>query len=202
MGRITAQDIRDREFKQSPLGYNRDQVNQFLDELAEELEKLIQESNTIHLENKEARLVLKTYLNVEDSLKETLLVAQKTARETQRNAQNEADTILHKANNEKDALLFSAKEDLSMIQNDIQRLHVKRDAMLIKLKSILRTNLELLDDEFSDDEGVNEMLHETVTAGNERILDFSKSDMLVEDLSDEDEQPEIIIDETVDFREE
>ncbi len=201
MGRLTPQDIREHEFKQSPLGYNRDQVNQLLDEVAEELETLIRESNAIHLENKEARLVLKTYMNVENSLKETLLMAQKTAQETQRNAQNEADTILHKANTERDALLFSAKEDLSLVQNEIQRLHAKRDAMLIKLKSILRSNLELLEEEFSEDDGVDEMLNETTVLDNERIVDFSKTDMVVEDLPDENPPSEIITDDVIDFEE-
>ncbi len=87
MGRLTPQDIKDQEFKQSPLGYSKDQVNDFLEKIADELETLIRESNEIHLENKEARLALTTYRNVEDRLKETLLLAQKTAQETLKNAQ-------------------------------------------------------------------------------------------------------------------
>ena len=115
MGRLTPQDIRDQEFKQSPLGYSKDQVNEFLEELADELETLIRESNEILVENKEARLALTTYMNVEDSLKETLLLAQKTAQETLKTAQNEADTVLRKANTEKEALLFTAHQDIAQI---------------------------------------------------------------------------------------
>jgi len=108
MGRLTPQNIREQEFKQSALGFNRDQVNEFLGEIAEELETLIREANELHVENKEARLTLQTYLNVEDSLKETLLLAQKTGQETIRSAQGEADIIVRKANTERDALLFTA----------------------------------------------------------------------------------------------
>ena len=177
MGRLTPQDIRDQEFKQSPLGYSKDQVNEFLEELADELETLIRESNEIHVENKEARLALTTYMNVEDSLKETLLLAQKTAQDTLKNAQNEADTVLRKANTEKEALLFTAHQDIAQIQNDIRKLQAQRDSMLIKLTSSLRSNLEVLEEEFSNKDDQESFAGDT-GLGEERIVDFSKKSIL------------------------
>ncbi len=192
MGRLTPQDIRDLEFKQSPLGYSKDQVNDFLETVADELETLIRESNDIHSENKEARLALTTYMNVEDSLKETLLLAQKTAQETLKNAQNEADTIIRKANTEKEALLFSAHQDISQIQNDIRSLQAQRDAMLTKLKSSLRSNLEVLEEEFSNKDE-QESLAGATRLGDERIVDFSKNDLIIDDLPPDHDEPDIHI---------
>ncbi len=199
MGRLTPQEIRDHDFKQSPLGYSRDQVQQFLDEVAKELEALIRESNEIHVEKKEALLLLQTYKNVEDNLKETLLLAQSAARETLRNAQNEAETVIRKANLEKEALLFSAKEDLSRVRNEIRKLQSHRDLILIKLKNGLRTNLEILETEFSGEEDVEKSFANAEPFSDERIVDFSKPDMLVDDLPPENEEPEIIIDDAEDF---
>ncbi|NQV49805.1 MAG: DivIVA domain-containing protein [Candidatus Marinimicrobia bacterium] len=199
MGRLTPQEIRDHDFKQSPLGYSRDQVQQFLDEVAKELEALIRESNEIHVENKEALLLLQTYKNVEDNLKETLLLAQNAARETLRNAQNEAETVIRKANLEKEALLFSAKEDLSRVRNEIRKLQSHRDLILIKLKNGLRTNLEILETEFSGEEALEKSFANAEPFGDERIVDFSKPDLLVDDLPPENEEPEIIIDDAEDF---
>ena len=192
MGRLTPQEIRDQEFKQSPLGYNKDQVNEFLEEMADELETLIKESNEIHAEKKEAQLTLTTYMNVEDSLKETLLLAQKTAQETIRNAQNEANTIARKANTEKEALLFAAHQDLSEIQKQIRRLLAQRDSILVKLKSSLRSNLEILEEEFSNRDD-NESFSGDSVLSNERIVDFSKNDLTVEDLAQASTEPEINI---------
>lgn len=192
MGRLTPQDIRDQEFKQSPLGYSKDQVNDFLVGIADELETLIRESNELHLENKEARLALTTYGNVEDSLRETLLLAQKIAQETLKTAQNEADIIVRKANTEKEALLFAANQDISQIQNDIRKLHTQRDAMLIKLKGSLRTNLEVLEEEFSSSDDQHSFTGDA-GPGDERIVDFSKNDLIIDDLPQEDVAPEINI---------
>lgn len=192
MGRLSPQDIRDQDFKQSPLGYSKEQVNEFLEEMADELETLIKESNDIHAENKEVRLALKTYMNVEDSLKETLLLAQKTAQETLKNAQEEADVVLRKANTEKEALLFAAQQDLSEIKKEIRRLLVERDAILVKLKSSLRSNLEALEEAFSNRDEQESLLDDAVL-GDENIVDFSKHDLTVEDLPPVPDEPEISI---------
>ena len=190
MGRLTPQDIKDREFKQSPLGYSKDQVNDFLEEIAVELETLIRESNELHMENKEVRLELTTYKNVEDSLKETLLLAQKTAQETLKNAQNEADIIIRKANTEKEALLFAVNQDISQIQNELRKLQSQRDLILIKLKNSLRSNLEVLEEEFSNkDDQVS--VEGDGRLGDERIVDFSKNDLIIDDLPQEHDDPEI-----------
>lgn len=190
MARLTPQEIREHEFKQSALGFSREQVHDFLDQVAQELEALIRESNEIHAENKEARLTLKTYMNVEESLKETLLLAQKTAQETLRSAQTEADTILRKAKTEKDALLFTAKEDLHEVQAEIRDLEVRRNEMLIKLKSLLRSNLEVLEEATPAGDEIRDSTAHSLSLGDERIIDFSQSDLVVDDL-DEADEPEI-----------
>jgi len=192
MGRLSPKDIRDQDFKQSPLGYSKEQVNEFLEEISEEVETLIKESNDLHTENKEVRLALKTYMNVEDSLKETLLLAQKTAQETLKNAQEQADVVLRKANTEKEALLFAAQQDLSEIKKEIRRLLVERDAILVKLKSSLRTNLETLEEAFSNRDEQESLLDDAVL-GDENIVDFSKHDLTVEDLPPVPDEPEISI---------
>ncbi len=192
MGRISPQEIRDYEFKQSPLGYSKDQVNQFLGEIADEMETLIKESNEIHVDIKALEMTLKTYTNVEDSLKETLVLAQKTAQEAISNAHEEAETIRRKASTEREALLFSANEDLSAIKHEIRKLYGQRDSILVKLKNSLKTNLEVLEDMFSDTES-DAPNQAPADLQDERIVDFSKSDLVVEDLMQEEESSDIEI---------
>jgi len=199
MGRLSPKDIRDQEFKQSPLGFSKDQVNQFLGEIADELETLIQESNAIHVENKEALLALSTYKNVEESLKETLLLAQKTAQDTLKNAQNEAAIIIRKANTEREAQLFDAREALTQIQKEIRRLQARRDVILLKLKRHLQSNLDALEDEFPDKEDDQDSFSRASASNDERIVDFSKNDLIMEDMAQASSAPEINIPDDEDF---
>lgn len=190
MGRLTPQEIRDQEFKQSALGYSKEQVAEFLDAVAEEIETLGQEMNTLFQELKEAKLALQTYANVEASLKETLVQAKAAAQETLKNAQDEAENIQRKALVDKDALLFSAKEDLAAMQNEIRQLKAKRDEMLTRLKSLLRSNLDVLSDSFPDREASTAPLEDDLNIVDEQIIDFSKADMSMDDLPLEP-QPEL-----------
>lgn len=190
MARLSPQEIREQEFKQSALGYSKEQVAEFLDAVAEELETLSRELNQIHQENKEARLALQTYSNVEEALKETLTQAKATAQDTMQTAQAEADNLLRKAQVEKDALLFTAKEDLASIQAEVRELRAKRDEMITRLKSILRSNLEVLGDAIPDAEPIVDRSGETLNMAEEQIVDFSQADLSVEDLpADPDPEP-------------
>lgn len=182
MGRLTPQDIRDQEFKQSALGYSKEQVAEFLNAVAEEVETLGQEMNTLFQELKETKLALQTYANVEESLKETLVQAKATAQDTLKNAQDEAENIQRKALVDKEALLFSAKEDLAGMQNEIRQLRAKRDEMLTRLKSLLRSNLDVLTDNFPEKETSALPNDDDLNMVDEQIIDFSKADMSVQDL--------------------
>jgi len=192
MGRLSPQEIREREFKQSALGYSREQVQGFLAEIADELGTLTREYNEIHQKYKEALLALQTYSNVEESLRTTLVQAQENARKSLNNAQDEADNILRKAQTEKDALLFSAKEDLAAIQSDIRHLKAQREAMLTKLKSILRANLDVLNESYLETETIAGPLNNTDGQNEETIVDFSKSDLIIEDLPEDNEASDTI----------
>ena len=78
---ITPLDIQNKEFKKSFRGYKESEVDQFLDEIIEDYEKLYKEN----IELKDKILILteqiKQYNNLEETLKDTLIVAQSTADE-------------------------------------------------------------------------------------------------------------------------
>jgi len=133
-------------------------------------------------------------------LKETLLLAQKTGRDTIQNAQNEAAIIVRKANTEKAALLFSAEQNLVRVQGEILKLQAKRDAMLLKLKSALRTNLELLDEAFSNNSS-DDFQIQSPEMINEKIVDFSQPDLTINDLAAEDGSIDVAPEASEDFDE-
>ncbi len=87
-------------------------------------------------------------------------------------------------------MLFAANQDITQIQNEIRRLVAQRDSILIKLKSSLRTNLEVLEEEFSNQDD-QESFEGDSSSGDERIVDFSKNDLIIDDLPQDHNEPEI-----------
>ncbi len=196
MARITPLDLRKQEFKQGALGLNRDQVHEFLELAAEEMENLIQEKNELQEELKNQKSELDKYKNIEKAMNSALVMAKDSAEKAVKSAEKEAAATLEKARTEKNALLYSAKEQLGNLQNQIRDLKLKRDGFIMNFKTILRTYQEALEIEFSR-EAVMEVeisapAHETADfvepGSKERIIDFSKTDLTISDLSDEEEE--------------
>jgi DivIVA domain-containing protein len=52
---VTVKDIREKEFTKQKHGYSEDEVDEFLDEIADQMEALIQENRTLLQQAQEAR---------------------------------------------------------------------------------------------------------------------------------------------------
>ncbi len=184
MARLTPLDIRKVEFKQSALGYGKEQVSQYLESVADELEALIRENSDLAKENARLLEKLSSYRNVEQSMNEALVMAKDSAKKTVQAAQKEAEIIVQKGNVEKDALLFSAKEELRHLQRDIHTLRLRRDGILLKLRTALQNHLDVLIQEFQEDEE-DDLPHIIKERSGEKIIDFSQTDVSIEELEAE-----------------
>ena len=95
---LTPLDIENKKFsKQMMNGYNVDEVDDFLDELTADYEKLYKENSEIKTKVEEMENNLSKYRNIETTLQNTLMIAQTTAEEVKSVAQKEADQILKNA---------------------------------------------------------------------------------------------------------
>ena len=91
---ITAQDIQEKAFERAGKGYNMEQVDEFLDEMAEDFAAMSKENAA--LKSKMKMLVQKVdeYRQTEDSMRLALLSAQKLSAQIESDAKEKADAIL------------------------------------------------------------------------------------------------------------
>jgi len=96
--RLTPIDIAHKELPTTPFGgYNRSSVDQFLDELGNDYEQLILDNARLKEQLAALQQELARYRSMEQTLREALVLAQKTADETRAAAHKEAENILHTA---------------------------------------------------------------------------------------------------------
>ncbi|MCL2342060.1 MAG: DivIVA domain-containing protein [Firmicutes bacterium] len=144
---ITPLDIENKRFsKQMMNGYNVDEVDDFLDELTLEYEKLYKENNELKSHAEELNDNVGQYKSLENTLQSTLIMAQKTADEIQSVARQQAEQIIKDAE-------FSARssvEELNMQyvtkQKEVDELKKQFDVYKAKMESLLIAQLELLKD--------------------------------------------------------
>ena len=95
---LTPLDIENKKFqKQMRNGYNVDEVDDFLDEITVDYEKLYKDNTELRAEIERSKSDLEKYKNIEQTLQNTLVMAQKTADDIKNNAQDEADNIIKNA---------------------------------------------------------------------------------------------------------
>ena len=95
---LTPLDIENKRFGRSLKGYNVDEVDEFLDELTIQYEKLYKENSELKELVENSKKDLEHYKSVEHTLQNTLVMAQTTAEDIKNMAQKQADQIVSEAN--------------------------------------------------------------------------------------------------------
>ena len=95
---ITPLEIENKKFsKQMMNGYSVEEVDEFLDELTVDYEKAYKESTELKNKVEELERSLVHYKTIEDTLQNTLVMAQSTAEEVKEVAKQQADQIIKEA---------------------------------------------------------------------------------------------------------
>lgn len=144
---ITPLDIENKKFgKQMMNGYNVDEVDEFLDQLTADYEKLYKENAELKRNADELNIDMGKYKNIENTLQNTLILAQNAAEDVKNNAKQQADQIIKEA----ELLAKSRVEELSNLitikEKELVNLKKDVDVYKAKIESLLIAQLELLKD--------------------------------------------------------
>ena len=138
-------DITQREFTRKMRGYDPEEVRTFQEQIAEEMTRLVQQGNDQAALIQRLDAQVKGYQEREDSLRNTLVTAQKMTEEIKGNAKREADLIMKEAELRAEKLLDQAHQKLAQVQAEIAELRRQRELFGAKLRGLLKTHLDLLE---------------------------------------------------------
>ncbi|MBU1672085.1 MAG: DivIVA domain-containing protein [Actinobacteria bacterium] len=124
---LTPMDIHHKEFKTQRFnGYNEEEVDSFLDMIADELERMIQEGVDLRQQQEHLTRRLAEFEEMQSSLQSALLAATKSAEAMKEQARQESDAMTAKAQEEADGLIRSAQEQARQMmlraQNERQKM--------------------------------------------------------------------------------
>lgn len=146
MKRITIVDIQHKTFKKAIQGYAREDVDQFLDEIIESMEDDAQERAALEAELLDMKERISHFKAMEESLQNTLLLAQRTADEVKAAAHKEADLIVRHARIEAEKEVASLKDQIAAAHGERQRALAEREKARNELRSLLLTHLSLIEE--------------------------------------------------------
>lgn len=144
---ITPLDIENKKFsKQMMNGYSVEEVDNFLDELTLDYEKLYKESNENRGKMAELEASLVKYKNLESTLQNTLVMAQSTADEIKKVAQQQADQIIRDAQGSARQQVMELEQQITIKTKELDDLQKQFDVYKAKMESLLISQLELIKD--------------------------------------------------------
>ena len=150
---ITPLDIENKKFSKQVLnGYSVEEVDDFLDELTAEYEKIYKEATENRGRTEKLTNDLTRYQSIESTLQNTLLMAQTTADEVKKTAQKQADAIIAEAQIKAKDALKNVEGEIILKQKELDDLQKQFDIDKAKMESLLISQLELLKD-ISKDNG-------------------------------------------------
>ncbi len=144
---LTPLDIENKKFaKQMMNGYSVEEVDEFLDELTLNYEKLYKESTENKSKIQEMEASLSKYKNLETTLQNTLVMAQSTADEIKELAKQQADQIIKEAQGSAREEANRLDQEISNKKREMEELAKQLDVYKAKMESLLISQLELLKD--------------------------------------------------------
>ncbi len=144
---ITPLEIENKKFsKQMMSGYSVEEVDDFLDEVTVDYEKLYKESNENKNKIDELEASLKHYKSIEETLNNTLIMAQSTAEDIKNVAKQQADQIVKDAEAGAKQSLATLEQQVVLKQKELEDLQKQFDVYKAKMESLLISQLELIKD--------------------------------------------------------
>ena len=154
---ITPVEVLGKELRRG-FGYKAVEVDEFLEELAKDYEKVYKENNELREKVSALTENLSHYRTIEESLKRALVLAEETSKETIENANNKAQALeaeasrnakqlVSEAEDQAEKILTSAKEDFKEenYQKLIRKLESDYQSYKARMKQFINGQMDILD---------------------------------------------------------
>lgn len=134
------------KFSTSFNGYKKEEVNKFIDDIIKEVENMINNMKSKDLEIEKLKSELEHYKNLESTFNRALLLAEDSGQQIRNTARNESQHIIEDARRNADRIINNALVQADNTKRDAERL--KRNIITFKrrLRDILETQMNLVDD--------------------------------------------------------
>lgn len=148
--RITPLDIQQMVFKVKFRGYDQDEVNRFLEEIAQTVEALNRDNAVLRERVAFTEQQLNELRKTETTLSSTLVSAQSLAEDVKRTAQRDAELIVKEAELKGSELMRQARVELANLHRGIAELQKQRILMIERFRGSIRTFERMLEVEDSE----------------------------------------------------
>lgn len=141
--KMTSMDIKDKEFKKVIRGYDLNEVDEFIIRVSEDYEALYKENSAYKEKVMNFEEKIEHYAKIENTIQNTLLLAQNTAEQAKLSAQKEAELIIRNANESAQRIIEKANDEVIRINDDHERLKQEFIKFRTRYRNFMTTQMEM-----------------------------------------------------------
>ena len=139
-------DINNKEFKKVLRGYDQDEVDEFLDKIGDNYEEIYKENSSLKEKVSILNEKIDHYLKIEDTIQNTLLLAQNAAEQAKQSAKKEADLVVRNANDTAQRIIDKANSEVLRISDDYETIKQEFIKFRAKYRNFMNTQLDMFND--------------------------------------------------------
>jgi cell division initiation protein len=143
--RITPLEIRSHRFARSFKGADPDEVEAFLELIAEDFESLARENEELHQRTLQLEDQVKELSSQEALLQETLISAQAMSQDLRQTAVKEAEVLLAEAELRAEKIIDAGHRRSAKMSEEIRGMRQLRSGLASSLRATIETHLKIVD---------------------------------------------------------
>ncbi len=144
--KLTPMDISNKEFKKGFRGYDSDEVDEFINDVIENYEELYKENSRLKENLSRVNEKLEHYVKIENTIQNTLLLAQNAAEQARETSQKESDMILKNANEAAKRIIDKAHNDVVSINDEYEKVKQEFIKFRAKFRNFMNAQTETFDE--------------------------------------------------------
>lgn len=162
-------EVEEKKFTKQMRGYNKEEVDAFVAEVAKDYEKLYKES--LAAKEKIATLsdAVKQYKTMEDTLQQAIIVAQNAGEEVKKNAYAKAENIIKNAQNRASEIVSDAGKEVTKVNYEYEEMRRNVEIFRTRIISLLTSQLSIVKEFAMADPAVKQSYEKTEDKAEDKI---------------------------------
>jgi cell division initiation protein len=160
--KVTPLDLRQAKLTVTFRGYDKNEVDALLNEVADDYEQALRETDRLHQELSRLESLLAEHREHERNLRNTLLTAQRLADEIREHAEQDSRRLVEEAESRADLIFQQAQNRVEEVQREIDGLKLKRREVETSLQAVIaavRNSLEFVREQEQKERDDKILLH-------------------------------------------
>lgn len=150
--KFTPFSIKNQEFNRVLRGYEKEEVHAFLENVADEFDRISSENEKLKKDVEILNDQLKEFKKIEKNLQSTLLSAQESSAKAFDSVKKQTALMIKEAELKAAQIVEKAKENAGAVRDSVLLLREEKNVLIAKLSAIINSQNELLGTHFREKE--------------------------------------------------